>query len=123
MSSSIDEVTCEKCGGMAFREQDNKTWKVTVSCPTCERVDLRKQSLEKLIWNKVPEVMTGGKAYFYNGRGDGMKLFTVIWGRLEKQWKLEQYTRQGELLVGFYKTPKQAMKWADDMYAKHECAE
>lgn len=79
--------------------------------------------MEKLAWNKVPELLTGGKAYSYSGHGDGMGLFTVIWGRLEKQWKLIQYTRQGEEFVGFFKTPKLAMKWADNMFEKHECAE
>ena len=47
MSSSIDEVTCEKCGNIALREQDTRTCKVTISCPTCERGSQRKGKIKK----------------------------------------------------------------------------
>jgi predicted RNA-binding Zn-ribbon protein involved in translation (DUF1610 family) len=36
MSSSIDYITCPKCGSTgAYREQDNKTCEVTFGCPNC----------------------------------------------------------------------------------------
>lgn len=42
MSASIDEISCSECGGQAFREQDNKTGRVTVSCPACNKPKTRK---------------------------------------------------------------------------------
>lgn len=36
MSSSIDYITCPKCGSTAaYREQDNRTCEVTFGCPNC----------------------------------------------------------------------------------------
>jgi len=36
MSSSIDYITCPKCGSTgAYREQDNKTCEITYGCPNC----------------------------------------------------------------------------------------
>ena len=37
MSSSIDYITCPKCGSTgAFREQDNRTCEITYGCPNCD---------------------------------------------------------------------------------------
>lgn len=37
MSSSIDYITCPKCGSTgAYREQDNRTCEVTFGCPNCD---------------------------------------------------------------------------------------
>jgi predicted RNA-binding Zn-ribbon protein involved in translation (DUF1610 family) len=45
MSSSIDYITCPKCGSTgAYREQDNKTCEVTFGCPNC---DWQGESVEK----------------------------------------------------------------------------
>jgi predicted RNA-binding Zn-ribbon protein involved in translation (DUF1610 family)/rubredoxin len=36
MSSSIDYITCPKCGSTgAYREQDNRTCEITYGCPNC----------------------------------------------------------------------------------------
>jgi predicted RNA-binding Zn-ribbon protein involved in translation (DUF1610 family) len=37
MSSSIDYITCPKCGSTgAYREQDNRTCEITFGCPNCD---------------------------------------------------------------------------------------
>jgi len=35
MSSSIDYFDCPKCGGNAYREQDNRTYEVYYACANC----------------------------------------------------------------------------------------
>lgn len=49
MSSCVDEVTCPKCGNIAFREQDSKTCEVTVSCPSCNKRRVRQDSRERAV--------------------------------------------------------------------------
>jgi hypothetical protein len=36
MSSSIDYFDCPKCGGNAYREQDNRTCEITFCCSDCD---------------------------------------------------------------------------------------
>lgn len=63
-------------------------------------------------WRKVPEVMTGGKQYFYNAMIDGRKKYTVVWNRVQKKWLLIEYTDRAEKVLGEFETEKQAMKKA-----------
>ena len=65
-------------------------------------------------WNKVPEVMTGGKQYFYNCRINGRKKYSVAWGRVKKKWLLIEYADGLEKVLGEFETEKIAMKKAGD---------
>ena len=65
-------------------------------------------------WHKVPEVMTGGKQYFYNCRIGGRKKYSVVWGRVKKKWLLIEYSDGPEKVLGEFETEKTAMKKAGD---------
>ena len=50
MSSTSDYFDCPKCGGNAYREQDNRTGEITYGCSKCnwkgEPVNMRKVTVE-----------------------------------------------------------------------------
>jgi len=75
---------------------------------TC-RQNERKMRME---WHKVPEVMTGGKQYFYNCWLGGREKYTVAWSRLQKKWLLIEYADGPEKVLGEFETAKAAMKKA-----------
>lgn len=51
-------------------------------------------------WHKVPEVMTGGKQYFYNCWIDGKKMYSVVWDRTDKVWKIYSYFGVERCVIG-----------------------
>jgi len=71
-----------------------------------------------LNWRKLPEVMTGGKHYFFNAElGDGTRV-TVIWDREQKAWAAETSTLEGPSVYGFFSTSRAAKTYIEKHIAR-----
>ena len=92
MSSSIDYFDCPRCGGSAFREQDNRTCEITYGCSNCS---WKGEPVENNI-KKYQKVTIGFVVQHYKLNKEGK--YACSWQSFEAGEQVTREDDNGELL-------------------------